>query len=85
MTTEKQYNYSKLKGRIVEKFDTFQNYAKKINISDTALTNKLQNRCPFKQTEIYDSIQPDVLDIRPEEIVAYFFTLKVGENQIKNN
>ena len=84
MTTIKiEYDYSKLKGRIIEKLNSLGAYAKKLNISDTALTNKLSNKHPFKQSEIYCSIQPDVLDIKPEEIMAYFFTLKVGENQTK--
>lgn len=79
--TKKIYDYSKLRGRIAEKMYTRKRYAEYLGISETSLRNKLMNRIPFKQDEILASMNQDSLDIKPEELVLYFFTLKVGENQ----
>ena len=76
----RNYDYSKLRGRIIEKLGTIKNYAKAINLSETSISNKLSNRIAFSQDEINISIQEHVLDIKPEEIKLYFFTQKVGKN-----
>lgn len=78
---KREYDYSKLKGRITEKLGRNKVFADKLGISDTALYNKLQNKTPFNQDDIMIAIQPDVLDIDPTEICKYFFTQKVGKNQ----
>lgn len=79
----RNYDYSKLRGRIVEKLGTNKNYALKLNISETALYKKLSNKVSFTQDEILISMQEDILDIRPDEICNYFFNQKVGK--ILNN
>jgi len=80
---KREYDYSKLKGRITEKVGNLQNFAKHLNISGTALHNKLESKVAFKQDEIMIAIQPECLDIDPTEICKYFFTLKVGKNQTR--
>ena len=84
---KRNYDYSKLRGRIVEKLGSIKKYAELLNLSDTSITNKLSNRTPFNQDEILRSIESDVLDIDVMEIPKYFFTQKVGEIQTttKNN
>lgn len=77
----RNYDYSKLRGRIVEKLGYIKNYALKLNISETALYNKLSNKVPFTQDEILISMQEDILDIKPDEICNYFFNQKVGKSQ----
>ena len=62
----RNYDYSKLRGRIIEKLGTIKNYAKAINLSETSISNKLSNRIAFSQDEINISIQEHVLDIKPE-------------------
>ena len=42
------YNYSKLLGKITEKFGTQGNFAKSMNISERSLSLKLTNKVPFK-------------------------------------
>lgn len=77
----REYDYSKLRGRIIEKLGNCKAFSQKLNISDTALYNKLNNKVPFNQDEILIAINKDVLDIRPEDVCDYFFTQKVGKNQ----
>ena len=77
----RNYDYSKLRGRIVEKLGNNKNYALKLNLSETSLYNKLNNRVPFTQDEIMISMQEDILGINPDEICNYFFKQKVGKNQ----
>ena len=80
----RNYDYSKLRGRITEKLGSLKNYAESLHLSDTAVSNKLKNKTAFSQDEILESIKKEVLDIPKEEIALYFFTQKVGENQTNN-
>lgn len=69
------YDYSKLIGRIVEMFQTRKNFAKTMEMSVSALSNKLHCTSSFSQDEIFRIIK--LLQISPDEVMAYFFTLKV--------
>lgn len=71
------YNYSKLRGRIVEYYGRQSNFAKSLGISTVSLNKKLNNRVKFTQDEIYLIIQK--LDIDAINIQDYFFTLKVDK------
>lgn len=77
----REYDYSKLRGRIIEKLGNCKKFADALGISDTALYNKLNNKTPFNQDEIVIAISPEVLDIDKTEVCNYFFTQKVGKNQ----
>lgn len=77
----REYDYSKLRGRITEKLGSSKKLAEKLGISTTALYNKLSNKVPFSQDEILIAMRQDVLDIDSNEIVKYFFREKVGKNQ----
>ena len=78
---KRNYDYSKLRGRITEKLGNLKTYAELLNLSDTAISNKLKNKTAFSQDEILKSMQKDILDIPKEDVALYFFTQKVGENQ----
>lgn len=69
------FNYSKLRGRIVEKFGTQIEFAKAIKISERTLSLKLNGKRYFTQNEI--AIVTDILNIPENEIPLYFFTPKV--------
>ena len=69
------FDYSKLRGRIVEKFGTQQEFAKALGVSSRTLSLKMNNRIPFGQGEIDSAIT--LLDATPQDIKAYFFTKKV--------
>lgn len=69
------FDYSKLKGRIVEKKENQENLANEIGITKTTLNFKLNNKIAFKQSEII--LLSNLLDISKDEISEYFFTLIV--------
>ena len=66
------YNYSKLRGRIVEKYGTQSHFAKALRMSERSLSLKLNNQRYFTQEEI--SLATDLLDIPKIEMQLYFFT-----------
>lgn len=74
------FDYSKLKGKIVEVLGNQKEYAKVLGLSDTSVTNKLNNDVYFSQREIIVSVE--VLGIPLEEINTYFFTRKVVITQL---
>lgn len=73
------FDYSKLRGKIKEKFGTQENFAKKIGMSRTTLSQKLNNINEFTQQEI--NVSTEILDISTEEIPTYFFTLQVQKTE----
>lgn len=72
-----EFDYSKLRGRMVEKHGSVSAVAKMLGISVGTMSSKLSNTSRFKTEEIYRLCQADCLDIPDEEIRAYFFTEKV--------
>lgn len=70
-----EYDYSKLRGRIVEKYGSQRAYAAAKGITATKLNRKLQNVIRFMPKDI-EELRVD-LDIDVDEIGAYFFTRKV--------
>lgn len=69
------YNYSKLRGRILEYYGKQSDFAKSLNLSNVSLNKKLNNKVRFTQDEI--RIMIERLDIKKVEIKDYFFTLEV--------
>lgn len=67
-----EYDYSKLLGRIVEKFGGQRAFAKAIGMSERSLSLKMNNKVQFKQREINACIAE--LALTDEDIPAYFFT-----------
>lgn len=72
------YNYQKLRGKIVEKFETQQAFAKKMGWSERTLSLKLNSKRFWKQPEI--SLASKLLGIKEEEIQEYFFNQNVQCN-----
>ncbi len=75
------YDYSKLEGRIVEKFSTRENFAKSLGITAKSISEKLNNKTIWKQPEISKAIE--LLSISGEDIESYFFKKKVQELEQK--
>lgn len=69
------FDYSKLRGRIVEKYGTLEAFASAMNLSNHTISKYINNKIPWKQTNIEAAVR--ALDIPPEEISSYFFTPKV--------
>lgn len=66
-----QYNYLKLKGKIVEKFGTVSGYAEAMGISKGTASMKLSGKVGFSRDDIEKSMK--LLDISADEISDYFF------------
>lgn len=69
------YNYSKLLGRIKEKFNCNVNFAIKMGFSERTLSLKLNNKMDFRQNEIDKACI--LLEIPINEVHDYFFTKNV--------
>ena len=68
------FDYSKLRGRIVEKYGSQMSFAKAMDISRT-LSLKMSGKRTWKQPEIRLAIK--LLGLSDDDIKDYFFTLKV--------
>jgi hypothetical protein len=71
------FDYSKLIGRIVEKFGTRRAFAEAIGISENSMSQKLSNKMAITTDDIKEWCKPEFLDINCDKIGVYFFTLKV--------
>lgn len=69
------YDYSKLIGRIVEKYGSREMFAAALPMSMRTLSLKLNNKRKWNQAQIDNCCKK--LEIPDQEISAYFFTLKV--------
>lgn len=65
------FNYSKLLGRITERYGTQYNFAKAMGMSEHSLSVKLNNKVPWKTTEIVK--MTELLDLDTDDIPSYFF------------
>lgn len=71
------FDYSKLKGRIAEKFKSRKALAEYLGMFPSALSNRLSGKVQFRHDEIMAICAPECLDIPAEQIGTYFFTPKV--------
>lgn len=69
------FDYSKLRGRIVEKFGSQMSFAKAMDISGRTLSLKMSGKRAWKQPEICLAI--NLLGLSNDDIQDYFFNLKV--------
>lgn len=65
------YTYSKLRGRIIEKYGTLAAFAERIELSQTSLSKKMTGKTGFSQEDI--RVWSKLLDIDPSEYGLYFF------------
>lgn len=65
------YKYNKLRGRIVEKYGTQDEFARTIGISRNSLSLKMTGKTGISQTDIIKWCR--LLDIKADEIGQYFF------------
>ena len=69
------FDYSKLKGRIVEKCGSQKAFADRMNMSEATMCSKISCNTYFSQGEIARAIE--ILEIEQGRVTAYFFTTKV--------
>lgn len=68
------YDYSRLRGRIIEKYETVEKFAHAVGRTRAAVSRKLNNRTYFTQNEI--RLFAEKLEIQPDEIGEFFFVRK---------
>lgn len=69
------FDYSKLRGKIIEKYGSQQAFAATLGISEVAFSRKLNCKNRFSTDDILAMIS--LLDIPNNEIGEYFFQEKV--------
>ena len=69
------YDYTRLLGKIVEKFKTQGCFAAAMGMSERTVSCKINGKVGWKQNEIDKACA--ILGIAPQDIHAYFFTLNV--------
>ena len=71
------FDYSKLRGRIVEKFGTMSAFADYIGISEVALSRKLNNKVAISRDDMISWSK--ALDVSVDEYGAFYFVQKSNE------
>jgi len=74
-----EFDYSKLRGRIKEKFGNYKELKPHINFTTATLSRKLNNKGYFGSDEILELI--NALDIEPKYAHEYFFKVKVRKDE----
>lgn len=69
------FNYSKLKGKIIECWGSYSKFAERIGLSSATLSLRLNNKICFSQEEIIAICKE--LGIKDKEISLYFFEKEV--------
>lgn len=69
------FDFSKLLGRIVEKYGTRSAFAEAWGKTESFVSNRLNNKIQFDANEIHEICE--LLDISCADIPTYFFTAKV--------
>lgn len=69
------FDYSKLKGRIIEKYDSQRSFANAMEWSERTLSLKLNGKLFWKQSDIYKAV--NLLELSADDIQDYFFKEKV--------
>lgn len=68
-----KFDYSKLRGKIREKYKNETIFANAIGLSTVSLSHRLNGKIPFKSDEIY--LTCNLLGIDMVDIPQYFFVI----------
>lgn len=74
------YDYSKLCGKIRERYRTQGAFAEALGVRESTLSNKINNHTDWKRREI--ELACDLLGIPLSDVSEYFFTPKVVISQL---
>lgn len=78
-----KFDYSALKGKIIEKYGSQSSFAKVLGVSERTLSLKLNNIVAFSQDEMLRSIL--LLGSTSDDIKLYFFNTLVQETELKTD
>ncbi len=71
-----EFDYSKLRGRIVEKYGTMSAFAEIVDISEVALSRKLNNKVAISREDMIKWSK--ALDVSLDEYGAFYFVQKLN-------
>lgn len=77
-----RFDYSKLKGRIREKYGNQEDFANAIGLTPTTISFKINGKAKWRQDEIVKAAK--LLEISKDEIVDYFFNYEVQKLELNN-
>ena len=69
------FDYRKLKGAIIERYNSQSAFAKEIGVSERTLSLKMNGKIAWKQPEIIKA-----LNLTTDDIQEYFFKEKSSKN-----
>ncbi len=69
------FDYSKLRGKIVEKYKSQRAFAQAFGVSENVFSSKMSNKVRFTTSDITKIVE--MLGIQEREIGEYFFTKEV--------
>lgn len=72
-----EINYNKLKGRIIEKYGSFYNFADALGVSKVSLSKKMNGHSGFSRDDIVKWC--GLLSIDRNDLEAYFFATDLNE------
>lgn len=75
-----KFDYSKLIGRIIEKFGSRKAFAEACGFSENTISKKLSGKMGITTNDILNWCSPELLDIASSDIPEYFFAFKVQAN-----
>lgn len=73
------FDYSKLKGKIAEVFQTQGRFAEALSIGRVSLSQRLNNKSDFSQSEMMKSAE--LLNLPKDQIPVYFFADNVQKSE----
>lgn len=68
-----KFNYNNLRGLIISKFQTIENFSKELGVSFATVSKKLNGKSAFSQKDIVK--WSELLEIVPDKIGFYFFAV----------
>lgn len=71
------FDYSKLRGRIVEKFGSIEAFSGKTKVSYISVSKKLNNKAPISRDDMIEWSR--LLDIPIEEYGVFYFAEKLND------
>ena len=78
-----EFDFSKLKGRIVEKYNSQAKFAEALGVVPLTVSRKMTNENPFTSKEIVKWCE--LLEIAISEIPLYFFSFKSSQVGTSND
>ena len=72
------FDFSKLKGRIVEKYGSQRQFASAVGVSEQTITSKINGRVAISQDDVVT--WSELLEIEASDIGAYFFTYRLSNS-----